>query len=801
MPSRPTNRPARRPAPNAATGPRRSRRPTLSPEARERRLKIAAVVVGIPAAIGLVVASYFWVSYGRMIDQRLGAGEEQPIPRIFGRPVDLYRGEGLSPPQLEARLNEVGYAQRPKAALPGEFSISGTTILLVTRPAPDRPSQSLRVDFQRGSSPIIAKLTDAAGAAVRRVTLEAPLLTALAPGEKRRYVPLSHIPRVMIDAVVDTEDRRFFEHPGVDPIGAARAMVTNLRGNRSYLVGGSTLTQQIVKNTFLTPAKTIRRKLQEQFMALVLESRFTKNQILELYLNDVTLGQRGPFEIHGVAEAARIFFGKDVSNLSLAEAATIAGLIQSPSRLSPFRHPDAAKDRRNVVLRLMADAGDVTAEAAARAAREPIAIASRALENEAPYFTDFVSQQVDDQYGNLLKKDAAVDVYTTLDLQLQRMAQEAVAEGIAHVDKALAGRKRKGHAEVALLAVDPRTGDILAFVGGRAYSQSQYDRVVVAKRQPGSAFKPFVYLAAFQRMAEEGRGDLTPATVIDDEPTTFKDGQGNDYTPANYKDEYGGPVTLRDALAHSRNIVAVKVAETTGYDRVVDLWKRIGVGAPIKPYPSLALGVFPETPFDMTTAYTLFVNDGAVRPLRAITRLVENGKSKDVPAPPTRRAARADATFLVVDMMRSVLDEGTAAGARAAGFTLDAAGKTGTTNDLRDAWFIGFTPELLTTVWVGFDDNQPLGLSGAQAALPIWTSFMKHALSAHHNESFSVPEGIVFADIDKANGKLATPACPDVIREAFLAGTVPTETCDGSAADRIFNVFSKFGGFFKRLVR
>jgi penicillin-binding protein 1B len=771
---------------------------------RTRWLKLGSLVVGVPFIGCLVLATIFWVSYGHMIDRRL-VGEQRPIPRIFARPFELRPGQGLSPLQLEQRLNDVGYAERVRPDAPGQFSIAGNVIVFTPRPTTRQPPAPVRVEFSKSAtSPVVAKLTAVGGGPIPRVLLEPPLLTAFAPGEKRRYTPLGSLPRWMIDAVVAIEDRRFFEHPGVDPIGAVGALITNLRGTKPYLVGGSTLTQQIVKNTFLTPAKTYARKLQEQFMALVLESRFTKNQILELYLNDVTLGQRGPFEIHGVAEAARIFFGKDVSNLTLPEAATIAGLIQSPSRLSPFRHPEQAQERRNVVLHEMATSGFITNDAAARATTEPLRIVPRALENEAPYFVDYVSQLVDEQYSGLLQKNAKVDVYTTLDLQLQRLAQEAIAAGIVQVDKQLAARKRKGPAEAALIAVDPRTGEILAFVGGRAYNQSQFNRVIAARRQPGSAFKPFVYLAAFEKMAAEGSSDITPATVVVDEPTTFLDGEGKDYTPANYQNDYGGPVTLRNALAHSRNIVAIKVAMATGYDQVAALWKKVGVGTEAKPYPSIALGVFEASPFEMATAYTLFTNGGSVRPLHAMVRIVDGGTSREVPAGALRQVARPETTFLVANMMRSVLNEGTAAGARGQGFALDAAGKTGTTNDLRDAWFIGFTPELLTAVWVGLDGNQPIGLSGSQAALPIWTDFMKKALSARPNKPFDVPPGVEFAQVDKLSGKLATPMCPTVISESFLAGTAPKEYCDlhgSNPAEAVRGLFSKLGGWFKRVIR
>jgi penicillin-binding protein 1B len=759
-------------------------------------VRVLIWVAGIPAVLGLLTSVYLWISYGRMIDARLG-GEQRAIPRIFGRPFEIKLGRVLHPDQLVRRLNDVGYAERPKAALPGEFSLAPGTVTLVTRPGENSASQTVRVTFTTGSTPIIRRITDGAGKPVDEVTLEAPLLTALAPGQKRRFVRLGSIPDHMKKAVLAIEDQRFYDHPGVDPIRMVGALITNMRGNKKYLEGASTITQQIIKNTFLTPAQTPSRKLREQFMALVLDSRFTKDQIFELYLNEVVLGQRGPFAIHGVGEASRIFFGKDVSNVSLAEAATIAGLIQLPSALNPFRNPERAKARRNVVLTAMAQADYVAPEAAKKAAAEPLKVSSRALEDEAPYFVDYVSNVVDEQYGGLLTKAGATDVYTTLDFHLQRFAQEAVAEGTRVIDKQLS-KKKQGQAQIALIAVDPRTGEVLALVGGRAYNETQYNRAVTTRRQPGSIFKPFVYLAAFERMAEEGSNQITPATVMVDEPTIFKDGE-KDYAPANYKDEYGGPMTLRHALALSRNIVTIKVAEATGYDRVANLWKKVGVGTPALGVPSIALGVFEASPLEMATAYTVFPNGGAIRELRPITRIVSNGKTTTVPVAPPRRIARADTTYLVTNMMRSVVNEGTAAGMRSAGFALDAAGKTGTTNDQRDAWFAGFTPELLTVVWVGFDNNQPIGLSGSQAALPIWTMFTRQALAGRPNVGFETPDGVSFVEIDKDTGGRATAACPRVMTEAFLPGTEPA-MC-GEHGDPLTNAIGRLGSWFKRIIR
>ena len=718
------------------------------------------------------VVGHYYVSFSRMIDARLHGEITRTDPRVFARPFTVRRGQHLAEAQFIDRLNDLGYAQRARVEQPGEFAIGRDALAVIPR-AGDRQGETVRFTFAAKNGSIAGIDVVTKHQALDTIALDSPLLTALVSDgrEKRRDVPLSAIPPRMIQAVLAIEDRRFYDHPGVDVIGTTRAVLTNVFGSRRYTSGGSTITQQLVRNTFLTQEKTFKRKFTEWLMSVALERRLSKDQILELYLNDVYLGQRGSFAVHGVPEAARLFFGKDVNNVSLTEAATIAGVIQAPPRYSPFNNPDRSKERRNVVLRTMAEAGFISSDAADRAVHEPLQVVQRALDSEAPFFVDYVSQEMQEH----AKVAGAVDVYTTLDLQLQRIAQEAVRDGIARVDEILARRKRR-NPEAALIALDPRTGEILAMVGGRSYNQSQYNRAVNSRRQPGSVFKPFVYLAAFERAQADGRTDITPATVVVDEPTSFT---FNDQTwaPANYENVYDGPITLRRALAHSRNIATIKVAESTGYDTIAALWKRIGAGTPPRPYPSITLGVFEATPLEIASAYTLFPNLGTIRPLRAISRIVSSGRDLPIDTPAPRAVARPDTTFLVVNMMRSVLNEGTGASARSEGFTLDAAGKTGTTNDLRDAWFVGFTAELLTVVWVGLDDNQALGLSGSQAALPIWTQFMTRALAGHANMPFEPPEGIVFVDIDRDTGKLATPGCPRVFHESFLAGTEPTELC------------------------
>jgi penicillin-binding protein 1B len=755
--------------------------------------------LGAVALASSVFLTYYYFSFSRMIDARLHGERERTLPRVYARPLELRRGQTVTIHDVIGRLNDLGYTHRARVEQPGEFAI-GRNAIAITPRSGDLSGKTVRVEFNppapvrraaKGPAPVATgiKFLEVLGRGpADGLQFDAPLLTALmtAGREKRRRVPLATIPKRMQQAVIATEDQRFYSHPGVNPITTVGAVLTNVFGNKPYMVGGSTITQQLARNFFLTDEmaveqatrrRSVRRKVLEWFMSLILERKATKDEILELYLNEVYLGQRGSFAIHGVAEAARMFFAKDVSNLSLSEAALIAGVIQSPGLHSPFGRPQRAMERRNLVLRAMAAEGYISREAAERAAREPLQVVARAVDNEAPYFVDLVGQRLAEDFPGVTAKDGAVDVYTTLDINLQRIATEAVREGLGKVDRLLARRKLSQRAQAALIAVDPRTGEVLALVGGRSYNQSQYNRAHLARRQPGSTFKPFVYLAAFERAADESRSDLTPASLTQDEPQTFTVGQ-QVWAPGNFDDEYDGEITWRRALALSRNLGTIHVGEAAGFDRVASLWRKVGVGTPPQGYPSITLGVFELTPFEVAQAYTLFTNDGAVRPLRTINRIVTGDGDLKPRGAELKSIARPDTTFLVTHMMRSVLNEGTGASARSHGFALDAAGKSGTTNDLRDAWFVGFTPELLTVVWVGFDDNRPLGLSGTQAALPIWTEFMRHALAAHQSVPFTVPDGVSFVEIDRDTGKLAQPWCPRVYNEAFLAGTEPLESCD-----------------------
>jgi len=788
---------------DSRAGTRRKKRSGIRLLLSKRWVRYLLAVASVCLLAVVAVIIYFSISFGRLIDARMNGERERSLPRVYARPVQLRRGQSLSEQDLVARLNDLGYAQRGAAAHPGEFAIQRNAVTMTPRTG-KLAGKAVRVEF---TVPPVSKRATAVLAAptvqtvevigvgkADSVELDSPLVTALltsAAREKRRHMTLKTIPRQMQQAVLAIEDQQFYSHPGINPIRFIAAAIRNLTGGRQ-VSGASTITEQLARVFFFEDEFNAEiqsgtrgrswgsrlRRVEQAFMSIVLERRLSKDEILELYLNDVYLGQRGSFGIHGVAEAARIFFGKDVANLTVAESALIAGTINSPITRSPFTNAKRATERRNVVINTMASQGYITPEQAERAAREPLQLVARGVDNEAPYFVDLVSDELNAAFPGLTTQPGTIDVYTTLDINLQRAALEAVRNGLEKVDALLAGRKRKRPQppQAALMAIDPRTGEILAMVGGRSYNQSQFNRAVVAHRQPGSVFKPFVYLAAFERAVAEGRTDFTPASITDDSPATF-DFNGQIWEPKNYED-YDGEITWRQALAKSRNLGTIQVGYRVGFDNVAALWRKVGVGTPPQAYPSIALGVFELTPLEVATAYTIFTNDGAVRPLHAIDRIATATKELRPPAVKLKPVARPDTTFLVTNMLRSVINEGTGAGARSAGFTLDAAGKSGTTNDLRDAWFVGFTPELLTVTWVGYDDNLPLGLSGSTAALPIWTEFMKRALAGHANAQFQAPDGITWVEIDKDTGKLATPDCPRRMMESFISGTEPADYCE-----------------------
>jgi len=760
-----------------------------------RRFKIVVGLLALVSAVAFYAATRLIIHYFRfshMIELRLSGERWERPTRVYARPYLLHRGQLLSPAELIQLLNGLGYRETATAEQPGTFRVKGKEIHLRLRPSKDtggaRSLEAARVLFENDR---VAAIQDLKGRSWLQVELEPEPVTTLFGDEraKQRWVPLREIPKVMVQAVLATEDRRFFDHTGLDPIGIARAFFMDLREEGPARQGGSTISQQLVKNYFLSPERTLRRKLLEAFLTLILESQVGKQEILELYLNEVYLGQRGSFSIHGIGQAARVYFGKDVRNLSLEEAALIAGLIHSPNSESPFRNPERARARRDTVLGLMARQGFISGEENKAAAERRLELARGSVDvGEAPYFIDLLQRELAQRYSVEALARENLAAYSTLDRYLQNQAQRAVSEGLVEIEGKISNKPKRGAIQAALVAMDPRKGDVLALVGGRSYGASQFNRAVEAHRQPGSTFKPFVYLAAFEyTYGLPGAGEtppqyplayLTPATRILDEPTTFTY-ENKTWTPANYEGRYEGMVSLRQALAHSLNAATAKVGARIGMERVVALWKSMGMASKLQPYPSLVLGAFEMTPLEVATAYAVIASGGYQVKPRLFTAIRDaKGKTIEIRIPDPRRVVHAQSAYLVTDMMRAVVDTGTGAPVRARGFTAPAAGKTGTTNDKRDAWFVGFTPDLLAVVWVGFDDNESLGLSGAQAALPIWTRFMKAATAGLPVADFQAPEGITFATIDPQSGLLARQGCPARDNAPFLEGTEPRATCN-----------------------
>jgi penicillin-binding protein 1B len=759
-------------------------------------------MVFLAGALGVLgVFTYYYVKFDRIVERRLRNPLLAHAAVIYARPKSIQVGDQITPQEIAEQLRRAGYSDAAK----GNDSDMGTYWLLSSgieiKPGPDsyhnQDGAVIRVSGQR-----VERIIGTGGSQGRALTsyeLEPLLVTALegAQRSKRQLVRYQEIPKVLVDAVLAIEDRRFFQHGGVNYLRLMQAAWVDLREGR-HGQGGSTITMQVSRAFFLTREKTIKRKAAEILIAILLERKLSKERIFELYANQVDLGQRGSFTISGFAEAARAYFNKDLQSLTLPEAALLAGMVQRPSYLNPYRHPERALERRNLVLEAMVDTGAINRPECDRAEAAPLKLAPLNVEaSDAPYFVDLVKDNLAARYGEHELNENAYRIYSTLDTDLQQAAAEAVQLGLQQIDEQIARRRTRRvkvgkkvevehlpgpQAQIALVALDPHTGEVLALVGGRNYGMSQLNHAV-ARRPTGSVFKPFVYATAINTAVSGELNVVTPASLIDDSPGTyfFED---KVYEPRNYKEEYHGPVTARYALAHSLNNATVRLAELVGYDNVALLARAAGLKS-VQPTPAMALGAYDATPLEVAGAYTIFANAG-VRVSPVLVRSVVNGKG-DVVA--TFRADTAPVldprvAYVITSMMESVIDNGTAVRVRAMGFSAPAAGKTGTSHD---GWFAGYTTNLLCVVWVGFDDYSDLKLSGSTTAAPVWTEFMKRALQLpgyRQVSEFPQPEGVVDVQLDKVTNRLATPACPDDYTVAFIAGTEPTDTCDHPAAQR-----------------
>ena len=728
-----------------------------------------ATVFLLTSAAG--VFCYWKVS--RRVDSALAAGPFVHTFSFYGAPEEIAPGDTSTEDEVAAALRQRGYRESATAA-PATYELRKDAIAIVPKDQ-TRPAEPVLIRFAKGQ---VEAITGATGKVkLPGFELAAPLIANLSDEKRERRTPVhySDLPPALVQAVVSVEDKRFFEHSGFDPYRIVKAAYVDVKDNRKEQ-GASTITMQLARNLWLDRDKKWRRKATELLITVHLEHKLSKEKIFEYYSNQVYLGRRGTFSVHGFGEASKAYFGKDVRKLNLQEAAMLAGLIQRPAYLNPFRYPDRAMERRNVVLQLMRQNQYIDRSQYDAAANAPLGLMPPSGESgSSQYFLDIAADE-SQKHLDARQEHGSANVYTTLDLRLQNAAEKAIHDGMENIDKLLKAKHRSGAPQVALIALDPHTGEVRALCGGRNYSVSQLNHAL-AKRPPGSSFKPFVYAAAMNTAVVGGGEILTPASTVVDAPTTFQYDRRT-YAPDNFHHQFHGTVTFRQALAKSMNVAAVQVAQKVGFDSVVALAKRAGMQEDIRPTPSVALGAYDVTPLEIASAYTIFANGGT----RVAPGFVSMVREPDGPVlyqreSDSERVLDPRVAFLMTDMLQEVLRSGTAAGVRSRGFKLPAAGKTGTSHD---GWFAGFTSELLCVVWVGFDDYSELGLEGAKSALPIWTEFMQEATrykKYREAKAFIAPAGVVRASVDPASGMLATPYCPSSESDYFIDGTQPADSC------------------------
>jgi len=730
---------------------------------------------------------YVYVRLSRVIDARLSGEIFNHASLVFSAPTAVYVGEKLGPEEVVSHLRKALYADYEGGSPVGSFRVVGSHLEIRPGIASFFQGEVVKegpavLDFHEGRIASIAPL--GGGGPLESYQVEPEVITTVFDSSrtKRRLVHYHELPKCLIDAVVAAEDHQFFSHHGVNFYRIVASGLHDLFRSDEIIQGGSTLTMQLARNIFgLTPQRHIERKGTEIFLALLLEQRLTKEQILEMYANQIYLGQRGSFSIYGFGEAAGEYFNKDVRSLTSAEAALLAGVIRGPNFYSPYRSPTRALERRNFVLRSMFDLKMLSASDYETALHAPLGLVLRNVEGtQAPYFVEMVKDQLLSQFSEHDLLSQSFRIYTTLDTELQEAASSGVHTGIAEVDQELKKPHRGKEAQVldplqpqaALVALDPHTGWVKALVGGRDYGRSQLNHVL-AKRQPGSSFKPFVYAAALSSGVDGSQPLMTPATTVEDEPTTFEFA-GQTYEPENYKQEYHGLVTLRQALMYSMNVATVHVAEMTGYDKIRSLAIAGGINNDLLATPAIALGAYVATPLEIAGAYTIFSNGGRyVQPRLILAVNDASGHTLWQSQEVSRQVLDPRVAYLMVNLMESVINNGTGAGVRARGFTLPAAGKTGTSHD---GWFAGFTSNLLAVVWVGYDDDRDIKLTGAACALPIWTDFMKLATqdpTYRNAQPFEAPPGIVTVPMQMAAHLDGGSDSVVVRNEYFIEGTEP----------------------------
>ena len=733
-----------------------------------RRIAIGALLAGL-FAFGFYLAGVYG-EISELIEQRKAALTSS----VFSAPTVLEPGQDINQVRLIDRLRRLSYTRVNAVAQPGEYLQTPNRITIYRRPfrlgVAEFPGEVINLALDQDG--IVKTLSDSTGQRLARAMVEPMVIGRLmsdAPAE-RVETPLSDLKPYVVYGLLATEDRYFYYHPGFDPIRIVEAAWADLRAHR-LVQGASTITQQLAR-TFLTRERSFTRKFREAAIAIVLEIRLRKDEILERYINDVPMGDYHGVPIYGLPMAARYLFGKDLREVTPAEAATLIGMIQAPTLYDPRRHPDQSRNRRDTVLGVMHRAGLLDDEQFTAARATPIAVAADFPVRPAPYFVDYVGvilQHIPGFNGNL----QGVTVYTTLDLELQDQAQKSVEGNLERLERSHRRLRNAGEPlESSMVAIDVATGAILAMVGGRNYSRTQFNRAAMAQRQPGSAFKPIVYLTALDPERNPIGRPFTLASVLPDRPMSF-----GGWTPVNYERSYRGTVTAVEALADSLNVPTAYLGSLLGPEHMIKTAHDLGIGENLPDQLSISLGAGDTTLLELSSAYQVFAARGMARPTYALESVVDgDGHLVYQHEPAARRMITPEVSYLITGALREVMEFGTAASSKALGVDFPAAGKTGTTEDYHDAYFIGYTPNLVCGVWVGFDTPRNIGLTGAQAALPAWASFMNEVVP-DSSPDFAVPDGIVMATIDPDTGGLATPACPHRVSVPFLQGTAPHSLC------------------------
>ncbi len=717
-----------------------------------------------------------------VITKKFDSSRRWDLPsRIYSDATPIVPGMTIPRSLLEPKLNHVGYHEvAARVTNPGEYRYTGDSleVYLQNFEYPDIEFRALPVTIEMNGGTVraIHRLDD--GVALRGIRLEPELITSIYNNEMEDRLPvsLSTVPKVVSEAIIATEDRNFYHHEGISIRGTLGALATDIR-SKTLTHGGSTLTQQLIKNLYLNPERTWRRKPIEALMALLLEARYNKKEILEAYLNEIYLGQNGAVQIIGVEQASQVYFGKHVTYLTLPEAATLAGIVRSPNVLSPLTHPDRAKPRRDTVLLLMKEQGFISPTEYEEAVASPLTTSRfPKTSRSAPFFVDLVLKQLKETYPETQLRTEGLRVFTTLDTIMQRSAEQALDSGIEALNKHYPYlRKSPTPLEGVILTIQPGTGYVKALVGGRSYSKTQFNRAIQARRQPGSLFKPFVYVTAMD--PARGQQAFTAATILDDSPISIRSGNAV-WTPQNYDLKFHGQVTVREALAHSYNIPAVRAAMNAGVPNVLKTAATIGIESHLAPYPSVSLGSFEVTPLEIAYAYSAFANLGVkAEPISILAVSTPEGKLLESREVKMKRVAQAGVCYVMNDVLKDVFTYGTAGKARQGGFTRPFAGKTGTTSSYRDAWFVGYSPRILSLVWLGFDDGHSIRLSGGDACVPIWTVNMNRVGGLVPDVDWKRPEDVVERQIDPQSGMLATPYCPQTKNEIFVAGAEPASVC------------------------